>query len=249
MDSERFLLHEISWTDVEKFDREKTVFLIPVGSTEQHGPQNPLGTDFLIAEYIARKTAEKLPFVFCLPTLPIGVAPHHRDFPGTLYLSHQTFEKMVKEVIHSLHIHGFRKIVIINGHGGNTNPLTNAITEYNDIHDMLCFLFEWWKDEDLIESVFGFPEGIHAATMETSVVWAVCPDLVIQERFEGLTSAKKWGREVGGLHLTSRTVQFTKTGIAGPLEGFSREKGEKVLETTISKLVESLKEVSEYKDS
>ena len=87
MNSNSSLLHEISWTDVKELDKKSTVILLPVGSTEQHGPHNPLGTDFMIAEYIAKEAASLSKKSYCLPTLPVGVASHHRNFPGTLFSS------------------------------------------------------------------------------------------------------------------------------------------------------------------
>ncbi|MHA1953243.1 MAG: creatininase family protein [Candidatus Heimdallarchaeaceae archaeon] len=247
MDSKKYLLHEMSWTDIKTLDKETTVFLLPVGSTEQHGPQNPLGTDFLIAQHVAREAAKSSDIVYCLPTLPIGIASHHRNFPGTLWLKPHTFETMIKEVIHSIHYHGFDKLIVVNGHGGNTASINLAISEYNDVHDMLCLLFEWWNDEELIKSIFGTPGAVHADAVETSTIWAVCPDTVIAERFGGLTSAEKWGREIGGLYLSSRTDQFTSTGIAGSLEGISKEKGQEALDAAVEKLVKATTELSKYK--
>ncbi|NPD87673.1 MAG: creatininase family protein [Asgard group archaeon] len=247
MNSNKYLLHELSWVDIKALDKQSTVFLLPVGSTEQHGPQNPLGTDFLIAQYVARIAAKNSEIVYCLPTLPIGVASHHRNFAGTLWLKPHTFETMVKEVIHSVHYHGFDKLIVVNGHGGNTASIMQAISEYNDVHDMLCVLFEWWSDEELIKSIFGVPGAVHADAVETSTVWAACPDLVIPERFEGLTSAEKWGREIGGLFLSSRTDQFTETGIAGSLDGISKDKGQQALDAAAKKLVYVAEELSRYK--
>ena len=242
------LLHELSWTDVEKLDKESTVFLFPVGSTEQHGPQNPLGTDFLIPEYIARKSAEISNTAYCLPTIPIGVSSHHRNFLGTLWTSHSTFESIIKDVIHSIHYHGFKKVIVVNGHGGNSSSIMNAISDYNDYHGMICTLFEWWKDEEIIKSVFNTSSAIHADVVETSTVWAVRPDLSKEERLVNLASADKWGRVIGELYLPSRTDQFTSTGIAGKLEGISIEKGKQAIDKIIKKLVKSIEILSDYQE-
>lgn len=246
MSSDKFLLHELSWTDIRSLNSETTVFLLPVGSTEQHGPQNPLGTDFLIAQHVAHESAKVSQYAYCLPTLTIGVASHHRDFAGTLWLSPHTFEAVIKEILHSIHHHGFDKVIVVNGHGGNTSSISLAISEFNDLHNMLCLLFEWWNDEELIKSVFGVPSAIHADAVETSTIWAARPDLVLPERFEDLTSAEKWGREIGGLYHSSRTSQFTSTGIAGSLEGISQEKGKEVLAASVDKLIRSIDELANY---
>ncbi len=246
MNSDSSLLHELSWTDIERLDKKTTVFLFPVGSTEQHGPQNPLGTDFLIAEHVARKSAELVENAYCLPTLPVGVAPHHRNFPGTLWTSRSTFETLVKDVIHSIHYHGFEKVIVVNGHGGNSSSVLNAITDYNDIHDMVCSMFEWWRDSEIISSVFNVPSAIHADVVETSTVWAIRPDLAKEERLAGLTSADVWGRLIGSLYIPSRADQITETGIAGTLEGISIDKGNQALEKIIKKLVKAIEDLSSY---
>ncbi len=247
MNSTTSLLHEMSWTDIEELDKNTTVFLFPVGSTEQHGPHNPLGTDFLIAEHVARKSSSLSENAYCLPTLSIGVASHHRNFPGTLWSSRITFEAMVKDVLKSINYHGFKKIIIVNGHGGNSSSIMNAISDVNDDLDMVCTMFEWWRDEEIINSVFGVPSAIHADAIETSTIWAARPDLAKEERLKGLTSADKWGRMIGSLFLPSRTDQFTKTGIAGSLKGISIEKGNQALDKVISKLVESIENLSLFK--
>ena len=246
MNSQEYLLHEMSWTDIKALDKQTTVFLLPVGSTEQHGPQNPLGTDYLVAEYIARETAKRSPNVFCLPTLPFGIASHHRNFPGTLWLDPTTYFGVIKEIILSIHHHGFNKLVVVNGHGGNTASIMLAISELNDVKDMICSLFEYWKDETLAMETFGVPSGLHADAVETSTIWAVNPELVKTERFEGLKSAEKWGREIGDLYIPSRTDQFTETGIAGSLEGISIEKGKNLLEASVKKLLSDLEKLSKY---
>ncbi len=244
MKNNRFLLHELSWQDISKIDKDKTIILLPIGSTEQHGPQNPIGTDFLIAEHIARKTAEISPLTYCLPTIPIGVASHHRNFPGTLWVSHEVFEEYVTEVLNSLHYHGFDKVIVVNGHGGNTSSISNAISYCNDTLEMTCILFEWWKDQSLIGSIFDGLSCGHADAVETSVIFAARPDLVQSDKFDSLTSASKWGREIGGLYLSSRTDQFTSSGIAGSVEGISQEKGQKLLEKTVYLLEKAIKEIS-----
>ena len=244
--SDKFLLHELSWKDIKDLNQDTTVFILPIGSTEQHGPQNPLGTDFLIAQSIAIDAAMKTENVFCLPTLPIGVASHHRDFPGTLWTSPQTLLQLVKDVLHSMLHHGFKKLIVCNGHGGNTSAIMQAISECNDKDEMKCLLFEWWNDEDLIKSVFGVPGAVHADAVETSVIWAAEESLVQTDKFNQLTSSEEWGRKIGDLYFTSRTIQFTESGIAGPIEGISREKGLKVLEKAVFKLSNAAIELSIY---
>jgi creatinine amidohydrolase len=244
MKNSSYLLHELSWQDISEIDKDRTIMILPIGSTEQHGPQNPIGTDFLIAEHIAHKTAEQSSFAYCLPTIPVGVASHHRNFPGTLWVSHEVLEEYITDVLNSLHYHGFDKVLLINGHGGNTSSISNAISYCNDTLEMTCILFEWWQNSSLVEEIFEGKSCGHADAVETSVIFATRPDLVHTDKFDSLTSASKWGREIGGLYLHSRTDQFTSSGIAGSIDGISQEKGEKLLRMTISTLIKAIEDIS-----
>ena len=112
---------------------------------------------------------------------------------------------------------------------------------------MFCTLFEWWKDEEIIKSVFDVSRAIHADAIETSVVWAVKPELAREEKLAGLTSSEGWGIKIGSLDLPSRTDQFTSSGIAGSLEGISIDKGNMVLAKSIDKLQKAISDLSLYK--
>ncbi|UJG41650.1 MAG: creatininase family protein [Candidatus Heimdallarchaeum aukensis] len=236
----------LTWEDVKNLDKEKTVILLPLGSIEQHGPQNPIGTDYLISSYIAEKSSEKNPMAYCLPPIPVGVSSHHRNFPGTLWFSPEVFRSIIKEIFLALKHHGFKKIIVVNGHGGNTASIMEVIGEFNDKHDFVSLLFEWWKDEKILEEVIGHSQVIHADEVETSVIWAVNEEYVKKEKFENLTSSPKWGRYIGDLFLSSRTDQFTESGIAGALNNISRENGLKILEECIKKLDRHIDLLSKY---
>ncbi|MHA1303355.1 MAG: creatininase family protein [Candidatus Heimdallarchaeaceae archaeon] len=246
--SRPFLFQSLTWEDVKELNTEETVILIPVGSIEQHGPQNPLGTDYLIADNLAQKAAASSPLAYCLPPIPVGVSSHHREFPGTLWLSPATLRAVITDVFHSLLYHKFRKIIVVNGHGGNTAAIMEVINDFNDHHNTIALLFEWWKDTALLESTIGTSQVIHADAVETSVIWAAQPSYVKPEKFKGLTSAPQWGRSIGELFLASRTDQFSSSGIAGSLDGISQEKGQKIIDAAVEKLVKAIEDLSNYKD-
>ena len=106
-------------------------------------------------------------------------------------------------LIESVKYHKFLKVIVVNGHGGNTSSILNAISEYTDFKEMTCTLYEWWKDEEIIQSVFNLPSAGHAAAVETSTVWAVRPDLAREERLQDLTSAPEWGKKIGDVYFSS----------------------------------------------
>jgi len=104
------------------------VVLLPVGSTEQHGKHMAIDTDAYTAQEISLRVAEKTG-VLVAPTVCYGYSPHHMNFKGSVTLTFQTLVNVLKEVCASLIYHGFNRIVIMNAHGGNTNPIKQALKE------------------------------------------------------------------------------------------------------------------------
>src|SRR5690606_13919432 len=104
-----------------------TVVLIPAGAFEQHGPALPLGTDLVRAEGVVERVAARLDGRAVIgPALPVGVSPHHLAFPGTLSLSVDTFRAVLREYLAGLSAHGWRRILVVTGHGGNNAALTTV---------------------------------------------------------------------------------------------------------------------------
>jgi creatinine amidohydrolase len=122
------LLENLSYPEVEQYLKEKHCILVPVGSVEQHSPYGLIGTDFIAAEHIARQAGEAMD-ILVAPTLNYGVSPHHMAFSGTVSLSPITFNALVCDVVRSLVTHGFKRIIFLNGHGGNIEPLKVALAQ------------------------------------------------------------------------------------------------------------------------
>jgi len=114
-------INELTWEDVEEYLTHDDIVIIPVGSTEQHGPAGPLGVDAYAAIAIAEDTAKKTD-VLVTPPLWFSDSPHHLDFPGTISLRPETLIAVVKDIVHSLARNGFKKFVVINGHKGTNIP-------------------------------------------------------------------------------------------------------------------------------
>jgi creatinine amidohydrolase len=116
-------LAELHWPEVKQLDREKIVALIPVGSMEQHGPHLPFSVDILASSRIAEDLEKRIPEILLLPPLWAGVSAHHMDFPGSITLRAKVFIELLHDICASLHHHGFRRMVLLNGHGGNRSSL------------------------------------------------------------------------------------------------------------------------------
>ena len=207
------------------------VALLPVGSTEQHGPALPLSTDALAAESVA--AACDRDDVVRLPTLPVGVSAHHRQFHGTLWLDEATFASAVEEVLASAASHGLRKAVVVNGHGGNVAALDAAARRLRADRTAFVAPWSWWRGvpDDLPDALFDQGGG-HADAVETSVLLHLAPALVDRDALEAAEAgaSEDWGLEVGGAQVGFDTLDFSDSGATGrPTQG-DADAGRQLLE-------------------
>ncbi len=231
------LLAEETTTTAAEALEVADVAVFPVGSTEQHGPALALGMDHLAAEAFARTATDRDGCVV-LPTLPVGVSAHHRQFDGTLYVEPETFEQYVTETLSSLADHGVRKAVVVNGHGGNTDALTRAARRLRD--DRIAFAppWNWWESvEDLAADLFDEAGG-HADAMESSLLWYLHEDLVRPEALEAAEAgaSEGWGKSVGGAPVGFDTVDFSDSGAVGRPTLADPEKGKQLFEAASERL-------------
>jgi creatinine amidohydrolase len=181
------LWQDLTTTDFQRLDPERTVAVLPVAAIEQHGPHLPVATDALINEGIVRRALELLPSectVLVLPMQAVGKSDEHRDYPGTLTLSTETLIGAWTEIGASVRRAGVRKIVLLNSHGGQVAPLQIVARELRLRHAMLAVAASWFA-MGLPEGVVPVEElrhGIHGGTIETSLVLALRPDLVRLDR-------------------------------------------------------------------
>jgi creatinine amidohydrolase len=231
------LARHTTTTAGERLDSD-SVALLPVGSVEQHGPALPLGTDYLAAEAVADAIADREDVVR-LPTLPVGVSEHHRQFDGTLWTDPTTFEDYLYDLLGGLATHGVRKAVVVNGHGGNTDAITRAARRLRREERAFAAPWNWWSNLDgLAEDLFGEPGIGHADEMETSMVMHLHPDLVREESLEAAEAgaADSWGTSVHGAPVGFDTADFSTSGAVGhPTKG-SEEAGARLFERATEEL-------------
>lgn len=165
-------LDESSWLEVEEYlQTHSRSIIIPTGSTEQHGPMGLIGTDALCAESIAVQ-AGQLGSILVAPTLAYAPAPFNTHFPGTISISAELFEGLVKEIIEQLVQQGFECIYFLNGHGANLEPLKRCIAQFPDSKIRLK---SWWDFDEvnvLRQQYYGEWEGMHATPSEIAITQA-----------------------------------------------------------------------------
>jgi creatinine amidohydrolase len=169
MSTKRFLLQEMTWPEAQEAFRRTSVVVIPIGSTEQHGPHMPLGTDFLVAENLARRLGGRAE-VIVTPTIPIGYAKYHTEFPGTLSVSEETLTRALIEVCDDLIKYGATHILFVNGHGGNMPSIIRCGEELRKRCVPVAAAC-WWQMSQVVN-----PEWLaigHGDYLEVSVVLAI----------------------------------------------------------------------------
>ncbi|WEL18623.1 Creatinine amidohydrolase [Halorhabdus sp. SVX81] len=234
-------LTESTWPDAKAVETDLAV--LPVGSTEQHGPHAPLGTDAIIAEAVADAAVEAYPGeVVVAPPITVGVSEEHRAFAGSLWVSEDTFRATVRETVASLAHHGWDRVVIVNGHGGNVGPLKEICARITRHDDADAVPFTWFEAVDPDDISMG-----HAGPMETSVLEDVAPELVDEDKKgaarEG--AAERWGEWTSGVNLAYDVEEFAPNGVVGDPTVADAERGEKLLRSARDALVTLLEDVAE----
>lgn len=226
------------------------IAILPVGSLEQHGPHLPLDTDSFDAFHLSVKAVERVsdPKPIVLPSINYGVSYHHMGFPGTISISPETLIKMVYEICEGLANHGVKRIVIVNGHGGNNAALTVAaqkvryhlgIPVYLDAAGSLSK-----KERKEIVKTKG---NAHSGEYETSTSLANRPHLVQLEKAK--EDIPKFKSKYLDYDAEDRVIypldmkEMTKHGILGDATKASKAKGKKLWEAMTSNLAEFLEDL------
>jgi creatinine amidohydrolase len=174
-------INAMNWMQVEERVRQDDRCILPIGSVEQHAYLS-LGTDMILAEKVSLDAAEPLG-VPVFPVVPYGLASTFADFPGTLSLSLRTYVGVIEDLLDSMYQSGFRRILIVNGHGGNT-PAAAVVSEWlNRNRDASVKMHDWWRAPQTMAKVLAIdPQASHASWMEnfpwTRLANAPCPDFV-----------------------------------------------------------------------
>ncbi|MBX0324446.1 creatininase family protein [Halomicroarcula sp. F13] len=230
-----------TWTDLD--DVETNLALLPVGSTEQHGPHAPLGTDTLNAEAVAERAAGEYDGeVVVAPAIPVSVAEEHRAFTGTLWVSESTFRDYVRDVVGSLAHHGWDRVVLVNGHGGNIAALREVASRISRHDDAYAVSFTWFDEVGDHSSDMG-----HGGPLETALLQHANPETVHEDRLDSAAEngSDRWGDWQGRVNLAFDSDEFTENGVVGDPRNGSAELGENLLTSAADALTDLLDAVEE----
>ena len=229
--------------------RQDAMVILPIGSLEQHGPHLPVEVDSMLGETVALRTArlvaERGQPVLVLPVLWTGLSEHHMSFGGTISLDLPAFSAMVEGVVRAAHRHGFRRIVLLNGHGGNENALrclTDELTPKLGI-PIVQFTY-WYAASEAIGAILETQAGLsHACEAETSMMMAVRPELVAEDRIP-MAKANRTpdvSDIVGGGVYRWRSIgAMSSSGVIGNPEAASAAKGVRLFDAVSATLADKL---------
>lgn len=231
--------------------KRDAIVIVPVGSTEQHGPHLPVMVDYRLATEVCRRGAIKLDKaghpVLVTPTIWTGFAEHHMELGGTITLDYATFYGLIRGVVRSLARDGFKRICVVNGHGGNIAPLTVAISELTVELKLPLVTFAYWDiATKATKAILEYQDKIlHACEGETSMMMAVEPDLIDRDRVHEAQGPDQDRPEIEalvgeGVFRWQTLNARSRRGVIGNGAAATPDKGERLLEAMSDRLAEVL---------
>ncbi len=248
----------LTWPEVEQMpNKENTVIIQPMGAIEQHGYHLPLVVDSAISQGVLGEALKGLSAdipAFALPTLYYGKSNEHIGFPGTISLSAQTLLNLLREMAQSIYQAGFRKLILMNSHGGQPQILDIISRDlHQEYPDFLIFPFFTWRVPHLTKELMTKMEGevgIHAGDAETSLILSLLPDQVKMD-----LAVREYPKDLGGDSLLSLegklpfpwlTKELSESGVMGDATAATKEKGDRILASLTQGWIEAITDVYNY---
>lgn len=244
----KYLLEEMTWEEAKEKFKEIDIAILPVGSLEQHGPHLPLSTDafdvYWLAKEVCKKVREPKPIV--LPPINYGISQHHREFVA-ISLSPETLINVVYDIGCSLAYYGIKKLLILNGHGGNIAALKVAAQKLTFEKDLLVFIDTGEIAHKEHKRIVKTKNDVHSGEYETSTSLYNREELVKKDKFV------KGEPKFISKHLAFSsdepipwvffTHKLSETGVLGDATKATKEKGEKLWQIHINKLSKFIEEI------
>ncbi|PSB12683.1 creatinine amidohydrolase [Pleurocapsa sp. CCALA 161] len=248
----------LTWSEIEQMpDKENVVIIQPLGAIEQHGPHLPIAVDSAISLGVLGKALlelnDHIP-AYALPCLYYGKSNEHSGFPGTITLSTQTLLAVISEMALSIYRSGFRKLVLMNSHGGQPQIMEIAARDLHQEHpDLAVFPLFTWRVPHVVGEMLTPQEqeyGIHAGDAETSIMLSLLPqqvqmDKAVKEYPQGLPENSLLDME-GKLPFAWVTKELSKSGVMGDATVATKEKGDRILESLAKGWVQVIENVYQF---
>jgi creatinine amidohydrolase len=242
-------LAELHWPEVKELDRKNLVVIVPVGSMEQHGPHLPFQVDVFVSSRLAEDLEKRIPEILLVPPIWTGVSAHHMDFPGSITLRAKVFIDVLHDICGSLHHHGFRRIVLLNGHGGNRASLEVLGQElFVELGLTVNTLAYWDLVPDLVKSLKTTrSSGMgHSGELETSLLLHLAPRLVNQKAIpQGVLGIVDPGPTTG-IKRYVNMKEHAEEGVIGMPSAASPEIGEKLYQGALNALEKAIRALQNH---
>lgn len=232
-------LEELTWVEAEEVLEEYDVVMIPLGArTKEHGPHLPLNNDWIMAEYLAERVAEKVPVVI-MPTIQYGYYPSFLEYPGSVSLKLDTFKEMVKDICISMSGYGVKKFYVLNTGVSTLVGLKAAAEDLRKLGIAMRYTDILWSGRDVRDEISEQEGGTHADEIETSIMLYIRPELV------DMSKAVKDYHPKGGRGLTrdpnkTEIGAYSASGIFGDATLASVEKGKMAVEARVRYIIAEL---------
>ena len=245
--------NRLTWQEMNEAIEAQKVVILPTGATEQHGPHMPLDVDVFLCESVCLETARRMPEdVLVLPPVSYGLNRHHIDFPGTVHIEPDIFISFCVNITKSVAYHGFKKIVIVNGHGSNT-PLTDLAARKTILEtESICAAANYYAfAQSAFETVRESEVIAHADEFETSLYLYLDEERVRFDR--AVEDSDVTGKYVSSdswpkypVRLSDYWGRWTKTGVHGDPTKATKEKGKVIMEAAVTGLGEFIREWKDW---
>jgi creatinine amidohydrolase len=246
---------EIEWSrlkarEITALGKQDAIAFVPIGATEQHGPHLPVMTDSRLATEVSHRAArivQKREPVVVTPSIWCGMSEHHMSLGGTITLDFATMNAVVRCVVKSLVRHGFRRIFVLNGHGGNTMALEPIVAELTiELKIPLAYSTYWNVAEKVFATILEKQKNVlHACEAETSMMLAVVPELIDRDELSQMHGPYITGLSAiqganPGAYRWRQIGTRSGNGVIGDAATATPEKGERLLDAAAQALADTV---------
>lgn len=245
--------------EIAALDKDKSIVLLPTSATEQHGAHLPVGTDAIILSTLVDKMVEECEFdagnLIFAPQLNVGKSNEHMGFAGTITFGTQTYYSLLHDIAAAISASGFKKLVLFNSHGGNTDMLNMISRDLRIDLGLDVFVFDWWFTPFWNEGLKGLQQSgkygvFHACELETSLMLAARPEtvhmeLAVDEEPADCFKGEKYVTVFGPVNAGWKTKDVTNSGVIGAPTFATAEKGHKLFDYACRKLLDIVNEIAE----